>query len=643
MIKNITLRFLTIFFVFFIAGVLLLFTLKGALELYEENKHFDQSVLVPIDDLSETLQKIHLQRIANRSGSRVPGATKRVAVTQLSKLVGTICRYNEKTLKSYTIERECERLRKEIETFVAYASDTPSQKLVAAFETLRGHLHSLRKSYIETFERFTEDQKKRLQATFYISFFFAAATLTLLFFLLMEVNSLNRKLKTYLLERENFQKELATANEELARYSEELESEVKKRTEEALDHLKKNPLTKLPNRLSFIEKIENLPAASVAIFNIDRFQSYNDLFGSNVGDKIIQDYAAYLRSVIPYIYEIYHLQGDEFAILETNEKSSATFFSMITQAAKLASEFPFMVTNGEFVLQISIGVAINQPQPLIKADMALKHAKHSSENMVIYSDGLIKPQHYLENIMMTKELTTAIKEERIVPYFQAIADTRTKKIQKYEVLARLEDEKGKIYPPIRFIPLAKQIRLYSEITKIIFKKSMDAVEKYGLFLSINLSADDIHHRPTRDYIIDRIAMSKYSDHITLELLESEEAKNYEDISAFIERVKHYGVKIAIDDFGSGYSNFAKILKLKIDSLKIDGSFVSRIAEDADSREFVEIIHNLAKNYNIDTVAEFVSNDAIYNIVRDIGITSIQGYYLHQPEPLERILRHSNPL
>lgn len=634
MTRNMTIRFLGVFIVFFIAGIFLILSLKEAMELQDVRRNFDTNVLIPTDDLASTLHKT----FALKTFAASPEEGEKSSVHETLALLDRVCSYNENVLKIYRIERACERLRQKFEALPNMPATLDPERLGKEYEALHRKIVDLRKVYIESFENYIDERKKTLQATFYVSFFLAATTLTMLFLLLLEVNSLNRKLKLYLEEREDFQKKLAEANEELARYSEELETEVKKRTEEALEHLKKNPLTKLPNRLSFVEKISTSETASVAIFNIDRFQSYNDLFGSDVGDKIIKDYAAYLRQIIPYIYEIYHLQGDEFAIVEQNEKSSGTFLSMITQASKFAREFHFNDTNGEFILQISIGVAIDQKQPLVKADMALKHAKHSNESMVLYSDDLIKPHRYLENIMMTKELTSALKERRIVPWFQAIADTRTREVVKYEVLARLVGKDGKIYSPYQFIPLAKQIRLYSEITKIIFTKAMDTIERHGLHLSINLSADDIHHRPTRDFIIDRLAMSSYSDHVTFELLESEETENYEEIAAFIERIKRFGVKIAIDDFGSGYSNFARILKLKVDNLKIDGSFIKNIDKNPDSREFVEIIHNLAKNYNIETVAEFVSDESIYDTVRAIGITNIQGYYLHQPQPLEEILK-----
>ena len=664
MIKNISVRFLIVFIAFFTAGIFLVLTLSKTISLNEHIEAFHHKVAIPLAKFSAIVRDTHiatLQAIEPSLSGDSSVSTKAVELVEngnVQDLFDQILDFDNHYMKEKSLEQNVHALRKEWGRYIkarnSYVRSARSKirelldirketsDYMLRYTTLLSSIENLEKNYTRTYQGIIEEEKKVLKDTFYVAIIVAASTLILLTFLLFEVNSINQKLKSFLEEKEDFQEKLAEANKELARYSEQLENEVKKRTDEAIEHLMKNPLTKLPNRISFMEKLKNVPKASVAIFNIDRFQSYNDLFGSKVGDKIIQDYAAYLRQTIPYLYEIYHLQGDEFAVVEMEQKSANTFLAMIRQAAKLAHEFHFSDSNGDFILQISIGVAIDQDQPLIRADMALKHAKNSNESLVIYSDQLIKPHRYLENVTMTKELTSAIREERIIPYFQAIADTKTKEIHKYEVLARLIDSSGKIVSPAHFISLAKQIRLYPDITKIIFKKAMDAVEEHGFHLSINLSADDIHHIPTRDYIIDRLALSKQSNHITFELLESEEAQNYEDIHMFIERVKHYGVEIAIDDFGSGYSNFAKILKLKVDYLKIDGSFIKKIDKDPDSKEFVEIIHHLAANYNLKTVAEFVSTESVYETVKSIGVDYAQGYHISKPKPLESLFGTDHP-
>ncbi|WP_457597704.1 EAL domain-containing protein [Hydrogenimonas sp.] len=658
MIKNITTRFIIVFVTFTMAGGFVVWTLRQSTSLQNDLFLYEREVVRSFRALHQKAQALHIDALTHILSKLVPIAREErrretiVLENDVQKAFSALGHFNAHFFAEHSLAAQIRALRgewshflKRREAFLKAAAllhndGTAFRKAesdyMVAYRTLLHETATLEQLYRQLFRGYIEKRQSSIDAALLFSSVVAAATLILLAFLLFEVNAINHKLQSYLQEREEYQHKLAEVNEELSHYSEELESEVKKRTEEALEHLKKNPLTKLPNRLSFMEYLNKSSHASVAIFNIDRFRSYNDLFGPKVGDKIIQEYAAYLRQTIPYIYQIYHLQGDEFAVAELDRKNAATFLAMIKQAAKLAREFHFTDANGDFVLQASIGVAIDQRRPLVKADMALKHAKHSNESLVVYSDNLIQPHRYLENVTMTKELANAIKEERIVPYLQPIADTETKEVYKYEVLARLVDAEGKVHPPYHFIPLAKQIRLYPDITRIIFKKGMELVEKHDLHLSINLSADDIHHHPTRNFIIDRLALSTKSDHITFELLESEETKNYDEISHFIEKVKQYGVKVAIDDFGSGYSNFAKILKLKVDYLKIDGSFIKRIDEDSDAREFVEIIYHLASHYNLKTVAEYVSSESIYETVRAIGIDYVQGYYIAEPRPFEEI-------
>ncbi|MCF6200968.1 MAG: GGDEF and EAL domain-containing protein [Hydrogenimonas sp.] len=628
------------------------------MELNSKTQEFNEKAVQKIDRLSTLLSEIDTGTFL----TSLPINKKLASITDKERniplaeslfeqiRVFTLSNMDEKSLLEHlnSLHEEWERFLKLRSKLTGSIKDGDLQKVekllptyIIAYNNLSHNLSDIKQHYKDIFDKYIENFKEQVKNSFYIGIIIAVSTLILLFFLLMEVNSINSKLQTYLEEKESFQRKLAYANEELKKYSQELEEEVKKRTDEALEHLMKNPLTKLHNRLSFVKRLEKNSKASVAIFNIDRFQSYNDLFGAKVGDKIIQEYAAYLRNTIPYLYEIYHLQGDEFAIIEPDRKSSASFLAMMKRVSELVSEFHYSDENGSFVLQVSIGVCIDEKQPLTKADMALKKAKNSNERLAIYSDSLIKKDRYLENITMTKILSKAIKEKRVVPYYQAICDTKSKKVVKYEALARLFDENGNIIPPAEFIDLAKQIKLYSEITKTIFDKALESAQKYGLHVSVNLSADDIHNPQTRDYIIDKLAMSNFSDHITIELLESEEAKNYDEISAFIKRVKVFGVKVAIDDFGSGYSNFAKILKLKVDYIKIDGSFIRKIDTDQDSREFVEIIHKLASNYNLKTVAEFVSNESIYNTVLDIGIDYVQGYKLGRPIPIEKLLEKNS--
>jgi EAL domain-containing protein (putative c-di-GMP-specific phosphodiesterase class I) len=150
-------------------------------------------------------------------------------------------------------------------------------------------------------------------------------------------------------------------------------------------------------------------------------------------------------------------------------------------------------------------------------------------------------------------------------------------------------------------------------------------------ISINLTADDIVNDEVVEYLI--LMLDKYNigERVVLEIVESEGIQNFEEVEHFIRRLKEKGCKIAVDDFGTGYSNFEFLLKLKPDFLKIDGSMIKNIHLDPHVYNVVEIIVAFAKKNGIKTIAEFVSEEVIFDIVKDLGIDYSQGYYFGEPK------------
>ena len=150
--------------------------------------------------------------------------------------------------------------------------------------------------------------------------------------------------------------------------------------------------------------------------------------------------------------------------------------------------------------------------------------------------------------------------------------------------------------------------------------------------SINLSIEDIQDAQMNNYIIDKTKQCPYSDRIIFEILESEGIENYETINTFITEIKKYGVKVAIDDFGAGYSNFVYITKLDIDYIKIDGSIIRNIDTDITSQIITKTIIDFASQLNIKTVAEFVHSQSVHNYLQTLSLSNLQGYYFGEPSP-----------
>ncbi|EJF06517.1 EAL domain-containing protein, partial [Thiovulum sp. ES] len=196
-------------------------------------------------------------------------------------------------------------------------------------------------------------------------------------------------------------------------------------------------------------------------------------------------------------------------------------------------------------------------------------------------------------------------------------------------LVRLFDGK-KYLTPFHFLPYAKKTKYYFEITKVVITKSFQTFRNTNSKFSINLSVDDITNREVTDFIENAIKNFPRPENITFELLESEQIENFDEIKNFIEHVRKYGVKIAIDDFGSGYSNFSYLVQLKPDILKLDGSLIKGIASDESSYLITKLIVEFAHKSGFTVIAEFVDSEEILNKGIELGIDSFQGFYLAKP-------------
>lgn len=209
-------------------------------------------------------------------------------------------------------------------------------------------------------------------------------------------------------------------------------------------------------------------------------------------------------------------------------------------------------------------------------------------------------------------------------------------LKNFSMLAKMKQviENDKAISPFFFLDITKKSKLYSEITKIVIKKSIVFINQRKKAVSINLSYQDITDKNTLDYIYTTLAHNEeIASYITFEMLESGEIDSYEYIYEFIEKIKSYGCKLAIDDFGSGYSNFIQLFNMEPDIVKIDGSLIKDINTNQNSKNIVEAIINLSKKSGIQTVAEFIDNKEVEQTVLNLGADLAQGFYYAKPEDL----------
>lgn len=401
------------------------------------------------------------------------------------------------------------------------------------------------------------------------------------------------------------------------------------KTQELENNLRKNFLTKEGNRFKLIEDINNSEKPFLALLNINQFGEINDLYGHKFGDEILKVLTKIIKMFLKEDYFIYRLYSDEFAIL-ANNKSKNEFIKEIKFICDEISSYPIKIRNKEIYIQLSQGISFEKKEDLINtADMIKRYAK-KNKNIYIYDKNFEIEKIYEKNILWTSKVKKALENDRIVPYYQAIYNVKTNKIEKYEALVRLIDDDGIAVSPYYFLDIAKKSKQYLKLTKVVVKKSFDYFKDKDFEFSINITIEDIKNENISSYILDMLKEYNIASKVVFEIVESEGIDDFTQVNNFIDDVRKLGCKIAIDDFGSGYSNFEYLIKLNADYIKIDGSLIKDILINKSSQEIVVTIIDFAKRQGFKTIAEFVSDEEIFKKVKDLGIDYVQGYYIDEP-------------
>lgn len=266
--------------------------------------------------------------------------------------------------------------------------------------------------------------------------------------------------------------------------------------------------------------------------------------------------------------------------------------------------------------------------------MMLDHISHIKKDEIL---DILKAKIDMENSLF-KDLTViniikdSIDKNKILPYLQAIIDNKTGKIAKHEMLSRILHN-GKIYTPIEFLELSKNHNLYYDITKETVKNVIRIIKYINTPVSINLSLSDVTNPILSNLILEAIHTHKcLQDNLIIEILEDEELIQSCIYSDFRKEMKKYNVKIAIDDFGSGFSNLERISALKPDIIKIDGSIVKGIIGENSkwNKGIIKSLVSFSKEVGIETVAEYVYNEEVFKEIKKLNVDYSQGYFIQKP-------------
>ncbi|QFR48843.1 EAL domain-containing protein [Sulfurimonas lithotrophica] len=412
-------------------------------------------------------------------------------------------------------------------------------------------------------------------------------------------------------------------------------TDIVKKQEEIEKLLKTDALTNLYNRFYLNENLNSASdTASVALIDINSFHEINDFYGDQVGDMVIVKLSNILNKRLGHNYLLFHLSGDEFIVFN-NDIPRDIFIDEMIETNNFLNTKTLIINEKTFYLNTTIALSFESKENLMSSvHLAKTYAKQNGLNFNIYNAQNPLEKEYKSNLTWAYRIKEAIQDNRITVFFQPIVEAKTKKILKYESLVRMISKDGEVISPYFFLDKAKKSNQYVKITKIVIDKTFEAILKYNIKSSINITIEDIQNTDTKEYIYEKLEDFDKSENITFELVESEGIENFDEVDEFIKTIKSYGCKLAIDDFGTGYSNFEYLLKLNADFIKIDGSLIKEIDKNQDYYDIVKTIVSFAKIKDLKVVAEFVSSKEIYEKILELEIDRAQGYLFCEPKPME---------
>lgn len=396
--------------------------------------------------------------------------------------------------------------------------------------------------------------------------------------------------------------------------------------------------TSLPNRKVLLNSISDVKESVIAIIKIENFNNLTSVFGYELSDNITVFAGEKLKSGEKiYGYKVFYLKSDEFALYFDENKIEEE--ELIKNMETLLKELHYGKMVWRYMdirLSYRMGIAVigegDKKSALSNADIALKSGRGIGNNISIFKSYGEEKKKAINAMLKFNELSENKENKTFKAVFQPIIDSKSKEIVWYEALMRIKNKNGEYETVYNYLEIAKTTGFYENITSFMLEEACKAVLKTGKNISVNISVNDILNKRFLERIKSAADIIKNSNgKIILEILENEEIYEIERCINFLENAKQMGYIIAIDDFGSGYSNFSNMITLPVDIIKIDGDIIKRVINDRGAYTIVEGILTFCKNSNKKSVAEFVESEEIFNKIKNLGVDFSQGYYIGKPE------------
>lgn len=379
---------------------------------------------------------------------------------------------------------------------------------------------------------------------------------------------------------------------------------------------------------------------SFLALGIDNLAMINETYGFDVADEVIVDVCRCVNEVLDTPVTIGRVGGNKFGLLLRS--CNRTQMNRHAERLLTALRARLIATRaGQMSVTASIGgvtipeAAMTSQDAMVRAEQALDYAKgHGRDCFFAYDPSPERESLRRRSAAMSDEITSALAEDRVHLYYQPIASTRTRKLVQYESLIRITNRQGETIPAGMFVPVAEQLGLVRLLDQRVLELAIAKLRQHpDLQLAINVSSLTIHDSTWLRLLLELIdADPTLSRRLTVEITETLALHDMERSKKFVARLRDIGTRVAIDDFGAGYTSFRNLQILDVDQVKIDGSFIRGLTESRDSQLFVRLLVELARNFGVSTVAEWVEHEEEIQLLRDLGVDNVQGFYIGRPAP-----------
>jgi len=419
-----------------------------------------------------------------------------------------------------------------------------------------------------------------------------------------------------------------------------INNERRARDEQLLKLSQNDPLTGELNRTHLIASLAEVIEESARFRNqcvfmligIDHLARINDAFGFDVADEVISEVANRIRARLRGGDVLGRFSGNKFALVLRN----CTVDDMNVAAERFLAAIRDEVVptkSGPVSVTASIG-AVSIPRHARSADEAVNRAQETLDaskrrragSFSTWRPNVERDAQRRVNIRVTDEIVTALNERRIAMAFEPVVETRARQAAFYECLVRMEQDDGQVLLAPDIVPVAEKLGLIRLVDHRVLELVVaELAASPGVRLSLNISPDTTMDPDWWTSIESLMrAHPGVGERLIVEITETVAIQDVDDVRGFVTRLKNFGSRIAIDDFGAGYTSFRNLRRLGVDIVKIDGAFVQNIARSSDDRAFVQTLIDLARRLGIKTVAEWVQDEEAASMLRDWGCDYIQG-------------------